>query len=581
MFSKFNFIGFDFFNFSLKDSLEVIGDIVKKDGKHQTFFSSNAYIIVKANRDPEFKKLCESIDILTVDSWVVYYAIKMLGISVKEPVSVSRILFEFLKQPVNTKYRLYFLGAEEAVLEKAISNINKWYPYINIVGYHNGYFDIYNCEHIIEDINSKKPDILLVGMSSPLKESFIYLHKSNLNIPLSIMVGGAIDIIGESKKLAPVLMSKLGLEWFYRFMQEPKRMWKRYLISNNAFVILLIREIFRKTIKKINTGFILKNNNQIKKEKKELKTKSNTGIVSVDIKNILKILGRRKWWFIITFIIAFCAIFSFTYYMIPESKYSIKSTMLIATDNIKYQEKINYCFPKEAYDLWLIASEVYPLNSLNYYYMDADGYINSNKVIDTAYEKLGRLLNKDILKKSIITSKSLDGTQLNISISYKNKNDTKKIADAILGSFTENKKNDFEAAYNDLLKKNDDKINNLNSEAASLLSQVDEYSLEFNKKIVNEAKNINNNQINFYVSDYIPPDIKVKLDAGNEQLIILKDIKGNLNEYKNLYINRIVLNTNNEIIVNINILKNIILSLAGGVIFGLIFAFAVNYFKPD
>ena len=250
MFQKFNFIGFDFFNFSLKDSLEVIEDIVKKGGKHQTFFSSNAYIIVKANRDPEFKKLCEAIDILTVDSWVVYYAIKMLGISVKEPVSVSRILFEFLKQPINTKYRLYFLGAEEAVLEKAISNINKWYPYINIVGYHNGYFDINNCEHIIEDINSKKPDILLVGMSSPLKEKFIYLYKSKLNIPLSIMVGGAIDILGESKKLAPVFMSKLGLEWFYRFIQEPKRMWKRYLISNNAFVILLIREIFRKKNRK-------------------------------------------------------------------------------------------------------------------------------------------------------------------------------------------------------------------------------------------------------------------------------------------------------------------------------------------
>ena len=213
--------------------------------------------------------------------------------------------------------------------------------------------------------------------------------------------------------------------------------------------------------------------------------------------------------------------------------------------------------------------------------MDADSYINSDKVIDTAYEKLGGLLNKDILKRSIIASKSLDGTQLNISISYRNKNDTKKIADAILGSFTENKKNDFEASYNDLLRKTDDKINNLNSEVASLLSQADDYSLEFNKKIVNELKAINNNQINFYVSDYIPPDIKVKLDVGNDQLTNLEDIKGNLKEYKNLYINRIVLNTNNEIIANISILKNLILSLAAGIIFGLIFAFAANYFKSN
>ena len=139
------------------------------------------------------------------------------------------------------------------------------------------------------------------------------------------------------------------------------------------------------------------NKNEIEKQKN--KDISAAGLVSIDIKNIFRILGRNKWWFIITFIIVFCAIFSFTYFVTPESKYSIKSTMLISTDNIKYQEKINYYFPKEAYDLWLIANEAYPLNSLNYYYMDADSYINSNKVIDTAYEKLGGLLNKDILKK--------------------------------------------------------------------------------------------------------------------------------------------------------------------------------------
>jgi len=246
MFSKFHFIGFDFLNLSLKDSLKVIADIIEKGDKHKTFFSLNTDIIVRANKESEFKKIYESIDILTIDSWVVYYAVKLLGIPVKEPVSASRIIFEFLKHPINVKYKLYFLGAEEEVLKKAISNINKKYPYINIVGCHNGYFDINNCEHIIKDINCKKPDILLIGISSPLKEKFVYLYKSNLNIPLSIGVGGTIDILGGVKKLAPVFISKLGLEWFYRFIQEPKRMWKRYLVCNSVFIFLLIKEFFRK-----------------------------------------------------------------------------------------------------------------------------------------------------------------------------------------------------------------------------------------------------------------------------------------------------------------------------------------------
>lgn len=324
-----------------------------------------------------------------------------------------------------------------------------------------------------------------------------------------------------------------------------------------------------------------KTDTQTERGKDNLKSQPDTGLVSIDIRNIFKVLAKRKWWFIATFLIVFCAIFCFTYFVTPESKYSIHSSMLISTDNVKYQEKINYYFPKEAYDLWMIANEEYPLNSLNYYYMDANSYIHSDKVIDDAYEKLKGSPSKDILKKAIIANKSFDGTQLNISISYKNKDDTKKIADAILSSFVENRKKDFEDSYNGLLKKTCDKITNLENEVSSLLGMAEDYSLEFNKKIIDELKDANDGSINFYVSDYIPPDIKVKLDVDNDQLVNLKDIKSNLEEYKNLYIDRIVLNVGSETVANINLLKNIALSLAAGVIFGLIFAFAANYFKSN
>jgi capsular polysaccharide biosynthesis protein len=322
-------------------------------------------------------------------------------------------------------------------------------------------------------------------------------------------------------------------------------------------------------------------NSQAETEKNDLKNKPNPDFVSIDIKNIFRILKKRKWWFIVTFIIVFCSIFSFTYFVTPESKYSIQSTMLLTTDNIRYQEKVNYYFPKEAYDLWLIASEAYPLNSLNYYYMDAISYIYSEKVINMASQKLDGLFNKEIIKRSIVASKSLDGTQLDISISYKNKNDTKKIADAVLGSFIENRKSDFEVSSNELLKKINEKNNNLSNDISSLMKQADDYSFDFNTRIVNELKTLNANQINFYISDYIPPDIKVKLDADNDQLANLKDIKSNLEGYKNLYIDRIVLNTNDNIIANINILKNLILSIAAGIIFGFIFAFGANYYKSN
>lgn len=321
------------------------------------------------------------------------------------------------------------------------------------------------------------------------------------------------------------------------------------------------------------------NKNEIEKQKnKEI---SAAGLVSIDIKNIFRVIGRNKWWFIITFIVVFCVFFSFTYFVTPDGRYSANSSFAISTENIRYQEKLNYYFPKEAYDLWLIANEQLPLNSINYYYMDAINDIYSDRVIDNASGKLGGVISKEIIRQSVIAEKSLDNNYLNISISYKNSIDTKKISEAVLGSFVEIKNSDFQATYDDLLAKIESKISELNKTVDSLMEQADEYSIQFNKKIISELKNEKNKEINFYLTGYIPPNIKIKLDSANETVSNLTDIKNNMIEYKDLYLNRMTLNVNPSVISNINILKNLILSFAAGLVFGLIFAFAANYFKSD
>lgn len=321
------------------------------------------------------------------------------------------------------------------------------------------------------------------------------------------------------------------------------------------------------------------NKNEIEKQKnKEI---SAAGLVPIDIKNIFRIIRRNKWWLIITFIVIFCAFFSFTYFVTPDSRYSTKSSFAISTENIRYQEKLNYYFPKEAYDLWLISNEQLPLNSINYYYMDAINDIYSDRVIDDVSGKLGGVISKEIIRQSVIAEKSLDSNYLNITISYKNSTDTKKISEAVLDSFLEIKNNDFQATYDDLLAKIESKISELNKTVDSLMEQADEYSIQFNKKIISELKNEKNKEINFYLIEYIPPNIKIKLDSANETVSNLTDIKNNMIEYKDLYLNRTALNVNLSVISNINILKNLILSFAAGLVFGLIFAFAANYFKSN
>lgn len=225
--------------------IEAIGKIEKyiASGSPHTIFTLGAELVVRAQKDELLRKIYNSADVLTVDSSVVFYSALISGFRFKEPISAVRLVMHFIEKNANKGYRYYLLGAREEVLNEAISNLKKKYPNILIVGSHHGYFDINNADEIVNDISSSKPDILLVAMSSPLKEKFIYNNLNRMNVPVSIAVGGAIDIIAGKYKLAPGWISALGLEWFYRFIQEPFRLWKRYLITNTAFVWLVIKNI--------------------------------------------------------------------------------------------------------------------------------------------------------------------------------------------------------------------------------------------------------------------------------------------------------------------------------------------------
>lgn len=215
--------------------------------KPTSFFTISAELIVMAQEDKLLKEKYDNADILTIDSYVVYYAAKILGKNFKEPVSGSRVLLNFLPIAQRKEYKLYFLGATKEIVEKAVAKVTRDYPGINIVGWHDGYFGTEGETEVVQDIIAKKPDVLFVAMSSPLKEEFIYRNKSKMNVPVSIGVGGIFDIIAGKCKLAPSWVSKLGLEWLYRFVQEPRRMWRRYLITNLKFIMLVVKEIFKRS----------------------------------------------------------------------------------------------------------------------------------------------------------------------------------------------------------------------------------------------------------------------------------------------------------------------------------------------
>jgi len=240
---------FKFLNINF-NSLDITGTIstIEKLVENRTpamFFSLSAELITMAQKNERLRNIYTQSKIVTIDSYVVYYLTKLFGNKISEPVSASRVMFNMLPVAEKKNYRIFLLGASEEVISKVVENLGNTYKNINIVGYSNGYFNKNNDTEIINKITQSRPDILFVGMSSPLKEYFIYSHLADMNVPISIGVGGIFDIIAGECKLAPHWVSKIGLEWFYRFLQEPRRMWKRYLITNSKFVILLFKELFK------------------------------------------------------------------------------------------------------------------------------------------------------------------------------------------------------------------------------------------------------------------------------------------------------------------------------------------------
>ena len=145
------------------------------------------------------------------------------------------------------KYKIFFFGAQEEVVKKVVDIYSDQFSPNIIAGYRNGYFKKEEEESIAREIGESGANILFVAISSPTKENFLYENKGLLQKVNFVMgVGGSFDVIAGKVKRAPIWMQKVGLEWFYRFAQEPQRMWKRYLIGNTQFIRLVLKEAFSK-----------------------------------------------------------------------------------------------------------------------------------------------------------------------------------------------------------------------------------------------------------------------------------------------------------------------------------------------
>ena len=222
-------------NLTFQDAKLVVDKLIQSDGYHYAV-TPNSDIVVKMQDDKKLKYICDNADLILTDGQILVKISRWVGTPIVERVCMTDFVWNVFDLALEKNYKIFLFGGKDDVLKKAKRNIkNKCYnlsivgSYSPKFGFENDADEIDKCNRIIRESNA---DILLVFLGCPKQEKFIYDNKDKYKVKMSIPMGGCIDFLAGNVKRAPKWMQDVGLEWFYRFIQEPRRMFKRYFIDD-------------------------------------------------------------------------------------------------------------------------------------------------------------------------------------------------------------------------------------------------------------------------------------------------------------------------------------------------------------
>lgn len=221
-----------------------------KSGRQIAQFGVNSATINDIVRNEEFRYTINNADLVHIDGMSVVWALRSFGYTVPERVATPDLADDILAMADRQRLSIFLFGAKESTLSLCQQNIEKKFPNLIISGSRNGYYKPEEEKEIFDLINKARPDILLLGMSSPKKELFFESYRHKLEARYILGVGGYFDIMSGLIRRAPRWMQDTGLEWLFRLMQEPRRLWKRYLIGIHQFFWLVTEEKFRRIFKR-------------------------------------------------------------------------------------------------------------------------------------------------------------------------------------------------------------------------------------------------------------------------------------------------------------------------------------------
>lgn len=218
-----------------------------EDRKVSRFISvANTHVVMEAQQDSSFKKLINSADLCLPDGMPLIWCGRFRGHQLSRRVYGPELMSTFCRGTVGKGYRHFFYGGAPDVTHQLVNYLGHSCPGIQIAGAYSPPFRALTREEdeeAIAMINDARPDVLWVGLGCPKQERWIHEHRERLTVPAMVAVGQAFDLLSGRKKPAPIWMSENGLEWFFRLLQEPRRLWRRYLVYNAKFVYSISLEL--------------------------------------------------------------------------------------------------------------------------------------------------------------------------------------------------------------------------------------------------------------------------------------------------------------------------------------------------
>jgi N-acetylglucosaminyldiphosphoundecaprenol N-acetyl-beta-D-mannosaminyltransferase len=205
---------------------------------------ANVNTLNYAYQNKKYRQILLSADIVLRDGTGVKWAAKKMGADPKYNFVGTDFIPRFCSATSSKKYRIYLLGARPGIAESAATKLQRLAPGLLIAGYQHGYFDKAEESWIINEISNSNSDILLVALGNPNQEMWIAKNLHKLNVPLSIGVGALFDYMSGHVPRAPKWMLDTGIEWLFRLLIEPRRLWRRYLLGNPLFMLRVYRQIF-------------------------------------------------------------------------------------------------------------------------------------------------------------------------------------------------------------------------------------------------------------------------------------------------------------------------------------------------